>query len=407
MSKKPKNTSLGRQAATNKVAATGPWARLVATQQAALPVLADQLVTWNEEDILALRDALTPEQMPRFAAVIEGQLCALGAVMHKAREAALAREADAATQLKMLEQSFSDRSSAVEVVEAKLAQEQEALRSGREEVERLQASLLSREHAVDQKERDLAKAQLELDEQRDVLRQGLVQEEIAMLRSAKAQLATLRDERDKLQLAVESDRELLMNAARQDAALLVDQGLSLKAHWERLIAEVGAREAELEKSQSTLTERETRLQARRQSLANEVLERVSESVAASQADRDRLKSQLDQAYEEIQRLEVELRDKREAQRRSGGDPARLADELRKLRTQLEQREEELLQVRSSLERGDPVALKKRVDELEDRLAQRQSTLAALESEKHRWESSVVERQQGELNRPGFRGGQLV
>ena len=247
-----------------------------------------------------------------------------------------------------------------------LAGEKESLEASWLEIDRLQASLQLREQQVEEKERALAKLQLRLAEQEDLIRKGLVQEEIAMLRSAKEQLASLRDERDRLQLSNEDERAQLMEAARRESALIVDQGLSLKAHWEGLIAAVGARDAEREKKESLMTEREKRLQARRQSLTSEVQERVDEMVSASHVDKNRLQGQIDQAGAEIQRLESELSDVRDAQRRAGGDPTRLANEVRSLQAQLDQRDEELQQLRASLERGDPAALKKRVEELEGR-----------------------------------------
>jgi len=237
-----------------------------------------------------------------------------------------------------------------------------------------------------------------LDEQEDLLRQGLVQREISMLRSVKDQLAQLREERDNLQLTIESERMGLLEAARRDATAIVNEALAQKASWERVVAELHTREAELERLQSLMDERERRLQARRQALANEVSTRVDEVVAEVQRDRDRFKAQLEQAHGEIERLEQQLDGVREAHRRSGGDPARLADDVRQLREQLSQRDEELAQLRSSLERGDPVALAKRADALQDQLAQRQSELATLQAEKHRWELSVIERQSWERTR---------
>lgn len=398
MSKKHKNSLPVRQSTTVKPPVAGPWARLVATQQAAVPVLADQAVTWSEADVLALRDALTPEQAARFEAVIESQLCELGAAMHKARTAALARESAAAVKLQELDQRVRDQSAELDGERARLVEEKELLRASREDIDQLQARLQPREYEVEQKERDLAREKLRLAELEDQLRRGLVQEEIAMLRSTKEQLDSLRNERDNLQLSIEDERARLIDAVRKDAALIVEQGLSLKAHWTTLVGELSAREAELEKSQSVLTEREKRLQARRQSLASEVQERVDEAVSACHADRDRLKVQLDQAHDEVGRLEADLSGAREARRRSGGDPARLADEVRKLRDQLDQRDEELVQLRTSLERGDPVALKKRADDLQEQLVQKQSALVALEAEKHRWDLSVLQRQNWERTR---------
>ncbi|WP_371435974.1 AAA family ATPase [Polaromonas sp.] len=398
MAKKQKNIPQGRQGTPVATAPSGVLTRLMATQQGASTALGDQAVAWNEAEVLALRDLLTPEHRARFDSVIETQLCALGTAMHKAREAASAREAQAATKLQDLDQRDRDQSAALDAERAMLAEEQESLVASRAEIDRLQASLKPREHQVDEKERALAKLQLQLAEQEDLIRKGLVQEEIAMLRSTKEQLAALRDERDRLHLSNEGERAQLMEAARRESALIVDQGLSLKAHWEGLISAVGAREAELEKKESLMTEREKRLQARRQSLTSEVQERVDEMVSASHADKDRLQGQIDQADAEIQRLESELRDVRDAQRRAGGDPTRLANEVRSLQTQLDQRDEELQQLRASLERGDPSALKKRVDELEGRLAQRQNLLTVLEAEKHRWELSVGERQTWERTR---------
>lgn len=97
-------------------------------------------------------------------------------------------------------------------------------------------------------------------------------------------------------------------------------------------------------------------------------------------------------------LEAALQSAQEIQRRSGVNPARLVEDVRELRQQLELRDEELQQLRMSLERGDPVALKKRADELEERLAQKQSALEVLEAEKHRWELSVSERQSWQQTR---------
>jgi hypothetical protein len=211
-------------------------------------------------------------------------------------------------------------------------------------------------------------------------------------------LAALRGERDGLQLSINAEREQLMVTARLDAARISEEAMSRKAEWEQRIADIASRDAEFEKANSLLTEREKRLQARRQSLASEVQARVDEAVADSLAEMERIKMQLDQAHGEIQRLESELRSLRDAQRRSGGDPARLAADLRQAQDQLSQREEELAQLRASLERGDPVVLKKRADELQEQLAQRQGELTALRVEKDRWERSVIERQAWEKTR---------
>lgn len=398
MPKKPKNLPPARQVPSAAAAPAAALARLLATQQAASPVLGDQTVTWNEAEVSALCDAIAPEHRARFDSVIERQVCGLGSAMHKALKEASDREAEAARKLQELDQREREQGAALDAAKTKLEEQQKALDASRMELDRLQASLRPREQQVEEKQLALAKLQFQLDEKEDLLRRGLVQDEIAMLRSIKEQLGNLRDERDKLQLSIEGERSQLMEAARQDAARIVEEGLSLKTHWERLVAEVAARDAELEKAQSLVTEREKRLQARRQSLASEVQARVDEAVAASHADRDQIKTQLDQAYGEIRRLETELNSVREAQRRSGGDPARLADDVRQLRDQLNQREEELVQLRASLERGDPVALKKRVDDLQEQLAQRQGALAALEVEKHRWENSVLQRQNWESTR---------
>jgi hypothetical protein len=398
MSKKHKNIPPARQGASTAAAPAGALARLLATQKAASPVLGDQSVTWNEAEVLALRDVLAPEHRARFDFVIESQLCGLGSAMHNALKEASDREAAAAKRLQELGQQERDQSASMNEAKTKLEDEQKALNATQVEIDRLQTSLQSRENVVEEQERALAKLQLELAEQQDLIRKGLVQEEIAMLRSLKEQLASLRDERDKLLLSIEGERSVLMEAARRDAARILEEGLAQKAHWERLVDEVAVRDAELEKLQSLMTEREKRLQARRLSLASEVQERVDEAVSASQAYMDQLKDQLDQAYGEIRRLEAELSSLRQAQRRSGGDPARLADEVRKLRDQLDQRDEELLQLRASLDRGDPAALKKRVDELQEQLAQRQAALVALEAEKHRWELSVLQRQNWERTR---------
>lgn len=398
MSKKHKNLPPVRQGTTAAQPMTGVLARLFATQKGASAVLGDQSVTWNEAEVLALRDALAPEHRARFDSVIESQLCGLGSAMHKALKDASDRAAETARALQEVDQREREQGASLDAAKTQLEERQKALDASRVEVDLLQASLQTREQEIEKRERALAKLQLQLAEQEDLIRKGLVQEEMTMLRSIKEQLAALREERDKLQLSIEDERSQLLEAARRDAAQIVKEGLSQKAHWERLVDEVAARDAELEKSQSIVTEREKRLQARRQSLSSEVQERVNEVVAASHADRDQIKTQLDQAYGEIRRLEAELSSARETQRRSGGDPARLADDVRKLRDQLDRRDEELLQLRASLERGDPVALKKCVDELEERLAQRQSALAALQAEKHRWELSVVQRQDWERTR---------
>lgn len=398
MPKKPKNLPPSRQIAPGAVAPAGALTKLLATQQAASPVLGDRAPTWNEAEVLGLRDAIAPEHRSRFDSVIESQLCGLGKAMQEVLKAATDREAEANRKLQQLEQREQQQSASVEATSTKLDEQLKALDARRAELDRLQESLQPREQRADEKERALAKLQLELDTKEDLLRQGLVQEEIAMLRSIKDQLAALRDERDKLQLSIEAERGQLMEAARREAGRIVDEVHSQKAHWEQRLAEVAVRDAELEKAQSLVTEREKRLQARRQSLSSEVQERVDEAVAASHAEKDRVKAQLDQAFAEIQRLELELNSVREAQRRSGGDPARLADDLRQARDQLIQREEELVQLRASLERGNPVVLRKRVDELQDQLVQRQGELAALQAEKDRWEQSVIQRQSWEKTR---------
>lgn len=377
---------------------SGAIARLFATQRGASAVLEKQSVTWNEAEVLALRDALGPEHRARFDSVIESQLCGLGSAMHKALKEASELAAEAARKLQEVDQRGREQGASLDLEKTQLEESKKALDERRVEMDRRVESLQPREQAIEEKELALARLQLQLAEQEDQIRQGLVQEEMAMLRSIKEQLAALREERDKLQLSLEGERSRLMDAARQDSARIIDEVLSQKAHWEKLVAEVSAREAALEKSQSLMTDREKRLQARRQSLASEVQERVDEAVAASRADRDQIKIQLDQAYKEILRLETELSGLREAQRRSGGDPARLADEVRVLQAQLDKRDEELIQLRASIERGDPVALKKRVDELEERLAQRQNDIATLQAEKHRWELSVVQRQDWERTR---------
>jgi len=361
-------------------------------------LLGDRAPSWNEAEVLALRDAIAPEQRSRFDAVIENQLCALGKAMQEALQTALHRDVEAATKLQQLDQQEQEQLASLDAAKAKLDEQQKELEARSVELDQLQASLQTRELHADQKECALAKLQLDLDAKEDLLRQGLVQEEVSMLRSVKDQLAQLRHERDTLKLSIDVEREQLMEAARRDAARIVEEAMSQKTHWEQRIAEIAARDAELEKADSLLTEREKRLQARRQSLASEVQARVDEVVADSRADKERIKAQLDQANGEIQRLETVLNSLREAQRRSGGDPARLAAELRQANEQLSQREEELAQLRASLERGDPVALKKRADDLREQLNQRQADLAALQAEKHRWELSVIERQSWERTR---------
>ena len=99
-------------------APSGVLARLLATQQGASTALGDQAVAWNEAEVSALRDLLTPEHRARFDSVIETQLCALGAAMHKAREAASAREAQAATKLQDLDQRDRDQSAALDAERA-------------------------------------------------------------------------------------------------------------------------------------------------------------------------------------------------------------------------------------------------------------------------------------------------
>jgi hypothetical protein len=398
MSKKHKNLPPSRQGAQGASAPTGAIAKLFATQQAASPVLGDRATAWNEAEVLALRDAVAPEHRTRVESVIEIQLCGLGSAMHKMLKEASDREADASRRLQQLDHREQEQLATLEATKTKLDEQQKVLEARRLELDRLQASLRPREQLADEKERVLAKQQLQLDEKEDQLRQGLVQEEVAMLRSIKDQLSALRDERDKLQMSMEAEREQLMEVARRDAARIVEEGLSHKAEWEQRVADIAARDAELEKAQSLVTEREKRLQARRQSLASEVQARVDEAVADGHADKERIKTQLDQAYGEVQRLEKELDSVREAQRRSGGDPTRLANELRQAQEQITQLEEQLIQARASLERGDPVVLKERANALQEQLAQRQGELAALQSEKHRWELSVIERQHWERTR---------
>ena len=103
MAKKPKNIPQGRQGTPAASAPSGVLARLMATQQGASSALGDQTVVWNEAEVSALRDLLTPEHRARFDSVVETQLCALGTAMHKAREAASDREAQAATKLQDLD----------------------------------------------------------------------------------------------------------------------------------------------------------------------------------------------------------------------------------------------------------------------------------------------------------------
>lgn len=214
----------------------------------------------------------------------------------------------------------------------KLDEQQKGADARSVDLDRLQASLRPREQHAEEKERALPSSSSNWTRGEDQLRQGLVQEEGSPCSDQSSdQLAALRDERDKLQLSMEAEREQLMEAARRDAARIVEEGLSHKAHWEQRVAEIAARDAELEKAQSLVTEREKRLQARRQSLASEVQARVDEALAHGHADNERIKTQLDQAYGEVQRLETELNSLREAQRRSGGDPARLADDPRQAR----------------------------------------------------------------------------
>lgn len=398
MSKKQKNLPPSRPGAQGPIAPAGALARLLATQQAASPLLGDRAPTWNEAEVLALRDAVALEQRSRFDAVIENQLCALGKAMQDALLAASHREVEAATKLQQLNQQEQEQLASLDAAKAKLDAQQKELEVRSVELDQQQASLRPRELHAEQKELALAKLQLDLDAKEDLLRQGVVQEELALLRSVKDQLAELRNERDRLKLSIDAEREQLMEAARRDAARSVEGALSLKVHWEQRLAEIATRDAELEKTNSLLTEREKRLQARRQSLAGEVQERVGEAVAASHAEMERVKAQLDQALDEIQRLESELNSVRESQRRSGGDPGRLVGELRQARDQLSQREEELVQLRASLECGDPVALKKLAEDLQEQLTQRQCELAALRTERHRWELSVIERQSWEKTR---------
>lgn len=398
MSKKHKNIPSARQNNSAKPAVTGLVTRLTATHKSAQAALTAQSWAWDEKELLALLEALTPEQHSRFAAVFESQICALGSAMHKAHEVATKREAEASAKILELEQQASEQRTLLEGEQASLSQEREALRMMREEFERLQASLRPREIEVEQRERGLEREQIRLSEQEDRLRQGLVQDEIAMLRGVKEQLTKLREERDNLALMIEEERTRLMEVARQDAAVIRAQGNELKAHWEHLIQEVSSKEAELEKSRSVLTERERRLQARRNALEEEVQQRVEEAISASSAESSRVKDELNDALKEIDRLESVLRSTQEMQRRSGGDPARLMEEVRELRQRLEQRDEEVQQLRMSLERGDPVALKKRVVELEDHLDKKQGALRLLEAEKHRWEQFVLERQSWQQTR---------
>ena len=398
MSSRNRNIPSSRRNNQTKPAVTGLLARLTATHKSAQTALTDQSWTWDEKELCALLEALTPEQQSRFAAVFDSQICALGSAMQKAHEAATRREAEASAKMLQLEQQASEQRTVLEAEQASLSQERDALRLMREEVERLQASLRPREIEVEQRERALEREQIRLAEQEDRLRQGLIQDEITMLRGVKEQLAKLREERDGLALVIEEERTRLMEVARQDAALIRAQGNELKAHWEHLIQEVTSMEAELEKSRSVLTEREQRLKARRNALEEEIQQRVEEAISASAAERARVKDELNDALNEIDRLEAALQSAQEIQRRSGVNPARLVEDVRELRQQLELRDEELQQLRMSLERGDPVALKKRADELEERLAQKQSAFAALEAEKHRWELSVSERQSWQQTR---------
>ena len=74
MAKKQKNISQGRLGTPVVSAPSGVLARLLATQQGASTALGDQAVAWNEAEVSALRDLLTPEHRARFDSVIETQL---------------------------------------------------------------------------------------------------------------------------------------------------------------------------------------------------------------------------------------------------------------------------------------------------------------------------------------------
>lgn len=398
MAKKQKGNIPVRPAASAPAPQSSTLARIFATQQVAATVIGDPPVLWEEAEVKALCEVIPADQRARFDAVIDRQLCELGKAMHKAHKAGLDAQAEAASKLDQLNERERAFTSTKLSQESEWEEKKAALATRSLEVEQDAAALKSREAALDQRERELAALKLTLDEQEDGLKQGLVRQETAMLRSVGEQLAALRAERDMLALAIEADRKKLMTDARAKAQEVLTAALDRKAHWERLIAEVTAREVDLERDKATLTEGEMRFRARRQSLSDEIQTRVDEAVAAQQAELDAIKGQLEEAHQQVDVSETALHKLQDALRKSGGDPARLVEEVRSLKHQLEQRREEVAQLRASLESGDPAALKRRVDDLQEQLAQKQSALAALEADKHRWELSVVERQGWERTR---------
>jgi hypothetical protein len=404
MSKKHSKQIPQRPQPSGPTALSGIWAKLAATSQASLPVVHDQAVSWNESEVLALREVLSAEQQERFAPVIERNLCALGSAMHKAIARAKELEEGAVEKMRLAAERTDAAEKASEQSAMAIANEKAELETIRRVTKEQQALIAERERATEEKELALTRMQIDLERQAQDIRDGLRSEQLDSLRGLQHELVLLRDERERLQLSIREERQALLESARRDAEQIRSLVMERDQELQLRLVDAEKRDAAMDTRDSLLKSREQRFSARRAALADEIQTRIDEERAALQCEHEQQARDLEETRAEVRRLEVALQDERRARRPDGRNPQQLWDEVLRLQREVDLRNEELEQLRMGLESGDPKELRRRADDLQEKLARKETALAALETQKHHWELGVFERQRWQQSKQVMEAG---
>lgn len=366
---------------------SGLLGKLMATVEQASPAAGfTPPTTWSEPDVVALLDQLPAEALPKFQGFVD-QFASMGSQLKDA----VARSHASSTAAAASKTDYEERLASLSAEKERVSKEHDDLDSQQREMATKDETLAQRQSALAVKERQLETREADL-------RAGLFEEQQRALESLRSQVAELERQRAQLPVAMDADRQRILQGARG----LADQLTALaREHAEEGVqreAELAKRALELEQREGRIRVNEELIKARRASLTQEIEETFKTDLQRKDDRIERLENQRTKQNEKIDQLQGDLDEFQNLRDQLRGSPQQLLDELERYKRQssdLDRRIQDLLASRSE---DDTALLRSQRDSLQDRLTTAENELFDLRRREGGWRRSVTEREDWQRER---------
>lgn len=385
-----------------------PAQKVIATGQQTAAALERTPPDWSPETIRELSLGLPEDNKNELAAFMEqfaewGNLLQSRAKSFSDEKSRLAQEHETLTgeisrQRQALDEERTKQNQQLATRQKELDEKARATQAKSDQAEEIFKQAREQKDELARRHNELILRDQEILRREVEIRNGLVLEREASLKTLRDQVADLEARRNNVAQDIEAKRQQLLKEAEEEANLIRAEAQTFADEIRQDKVALGIGLTDLARREERLRSDEDLLKAKRKAFDEDVEDAIAQECDAQQDELAKLRKRLEVKTDEVDRLQQELDDLADLREAAGADPSQLATELEQLRRDNRTKDRELAELRSRAERDDPTELRQQRDHLQQQLDAVQAEVAGLRAREGDWQRSVTEKQDWEKTR---------